>query len=186
MKATNTAIPGVIIVEPDIRGDARGWLVETYHADRYAELGIPGPFVQDNSSHSAPGILRGLHLQHPKAQGKLVWAMAGRVLDVAVDVRVGSPTFGKHVAVELDSTRKNQLWIPAGFAHGFCVMGDVPATLAYKCTELYAPQSELTVLWNDPELGIEWPVAEPTLSEKDRNGMRLAEIDPGRLPGWEA
>ncbi len=184
MRVTPTAIPEVLHVEPKVFGDARGFFVETFNAARYAEHGIAAPFLQDNASRSAPGILRGLHLQNPHAQGKLVWVLEGSVLDVAVDVRVGSPTFGQHVTQQLYAERKNQLWIPPGFAHGFCVL-EGPALFVYKCTERYHPEAEIAVLWDDPDLGIAWPVAEPLLSDKDRNGLRLRDIDPARLPPWE-
>lgn len=183
MQVTPTEIPDVLRIEPKVFGDARGFFVETFHEARYAEHGITARFVQDNVSLSAEGTLRGLHLQHPRGQGKLVWALTGRVLDVAVDVRVGSPTFGRHVVEVLDAERKNQLWIPPGFAHGFCVL-EGPALFVYKCTDFYSPSDELTVLWNDPDLGIDWPIAEPRLSDKDRAGKRLKDIDPRRLPRW--
>ena len=186
MEIEATEIEGVLHVVPRVFGDARGYFLETFNAARYAEGGIADTFVQDNVSRSAPGILRGLHLQHPNAQAKLVWVLEGRVLDVAVDVRVGSPTFGRHVARYLDAERKNQLFVPAGFAHGFCVVGESPATFSYKCSELYSPDDELAVLWNDPALGIDWPIAEPRLSDKDRAGIPLSEIDPARLPRYEA
>jgi len=185
VRITPTRIADVLHVEPKVFGDDRGFFLEMYNQRRYAEAGISGPFVQDNVSRSAPGILRGLHLQHPRGQGKLVSVLDGRVLDVAVDVRRGSPTFGEHVATELDAKRKNQLWIPPGFAHGFCVLGDIPALFVYKCTDFYAPEHELTVRWDDPAIGIEWPVRAPVVSEKDRAGRLLADIDPRRLPTWE-
>ncbi len=184
MRVTPTSLPDVLHVEPRVFGDARGFFVETHAEARYREHGIDARFVQDNVSRSAEGILRGLHLQHPRGQGKLVWVLEGRVLDVALDVRVGSPTFGRHVAQLLDAERKNQLWIPPGFAHGFCVVSG-PALFAYKCTEYYAPEHELTVRWDDPDLGIEWPIREPRLSDKDRAGSRLRDLDPSRLPRWE-
>lgn len=185
MKVEPTELPGVFRVQPKVFGDARGFFLETYNAARYAEHGIDVSFVQDNLSRSAPGILRGLHLQHPRGQGKLVSVLEGRVLDVAVDVRVGSPTFGRHVTEVLDAERKNQLFIPPGFAHGFCVLGDQPATFAYKCTELYSPDDELTVAWDDPDIGVDWPLTDPTLSDKDRAGLRLSDIPEARLPRWE-
>lgn len=184
MRITRAAIPDVVHIEPRVFGDARGYFVETFNEARYAEHGICARFVQDNVSRSAEGILRGLHLQHPRGQGKLVWVLEGSVLDVAVDVRVGSPTFGHHVTERLDADRKNQLWIPAGFAHGFCVMAG-PALFVYKCTDFYSPGDELTVLWNDPALGIDWPIDEPHLSDKDRAGQPLSAIDERRLPRWE-
>lgn len=184
MKVTETALPGVLLVEPQVFGDSRGFFLETFSARRYEEAGVRGPFVQDNMSRSAKGIVRGLHLQHPKAQGKLVWVVQGAVLDVAVDLRVGSPTFGRWIAEELSEDNKRQLWIPPGFAHGFCVTSE-SAVFVYKCTEYYAPQDELGVLWNDPELGIPWPVVEPVVSPKDRALPRLADLDRSRLPRYE-
>ncbi|MEC7522776.1 MAG: dTDP-4-dehydrorhamnose 3,5-epimerase [Myxococcota bacterium] len=185
MEVFESDLPGVLRIQPKVFGDARGFFVETFQAERYADRGVTGPFVQDNMSRSAPGILRGLHLQHPNGQGKLVSVVEGRVLDVAVDVRVGSPTFGRHVSEVLDAERKNQLWIPPGFAHGFCVLGDAPATFVYKCTAIYAPEHELSVLWDDPDLGIDWPIDAPKLSDKDRAAQRLKDIPEDRLPRWE-
>lgn len=185
MKVTQTTLAEVLHVEPKVFGDSRGYFLETYNEKRYADAGIGARFVQDNVSRSAPGILRGLHLQHPHDQGKLVWVLEGRVLDVAVDVRVGSPTFGQHVARELDAERKNQLWVPPGFAHGFCVRSGSPAVFAYKCTDVYAPEAELTIAWNDPDLGIDWGVEQPVLSDKDQRGARLRDIDEDRLPRWQ-
>ncbi|MDQ3033991.1 MAG: dTDP-4-dehydrorhamnose 3,5-epimerase [Myxococcota bacterium] len=184
MKITETRLPGVLMIEPKVFGDARGFFLETFAVKRYEEAGIRGPFVQDNMSKSAKGIVRGLHLQSPAAQGKLVWVVAGAVLDVAVDVRVGSPTFGAHVAIELSEDDKRQLWIPPGFAHGFCVTSE-SAIFAYKCTEYYAPENEVGVAWNDPDLGIEWPVLEPVISGKDRAHPRLKDVDPAKLPRYE-
>ena len=183
MNVTKTAIEGVLLIEPKVFGDARGWFTETFHEQRYREHGIALPFVQDNLSKSSRGILRGLHLQHPHAQGKLVWVPDGSVFDVAVDVRVGSPTFGKWVGYELSSENHRQLWVPPGLAHGFCVTSET-CLFAYKCTDLYHPETEMTVLWNDPAIGIEWPVSEPLLSGKDKQGLCLADIDPARLPRY--
>ena len=152
MNVISTAIPEVLIIEPKVFGDQRGFFLETFKADRYAENGISRPFVQDNLSRSAYGVLRGLHLQNPKTQGKLVTVLRGRVLDVAVDVRVGSPTFGRHVAVELSEENRRQLWVPRGFAHGFVVLSET-ADFFYKCDELYSPSDEIVVRWNDPALG---------------------------------
>ncbi|MFK7990642.1 MAG: dTDP-4-dehydrorhamnose 3,5-epimerase [Sandaracinaceae bacterium] len=181
MEVRRQAIDGVLEVQPRVFEDERGWFVETFQAQRYLPWGI-GPFVQDNASRSVPGTLRGLHVQHPSAQGKLVAATEGRVLDLALDVRVGSPTFGHHVAVELTAAKKNQLWIPPGFAHGFLVLGESPATLVYKCTDLYAPDHELSVSYTSVDL--DWPVDAPTLSDKDLAAPRLEDIDPARLPVW--
>jgi len=181
MKVSETKLPGVLVIEPDVYGDERGFFLETWSAKRYAEAGLPQTYVQDNMSFSTKGILRGLHLQHPKGQGKLVHVIAGEVFDVAVDVRVGSPTFGKWDGVLLSSDNRKQIYIPPGFAHGFCVTGE-SALFAYKCTELYHRETELGVIWNDPEIGIDWPIDEPVLSGKDAAFPKLSEIDPSRLP----
>jgi dTDP-4-dehydrorhamnose 3,5-epimerase len=174
MKVMPTELPGVLRVEPRVFGDSRGFFVETFQAQRYQEAGIPGPFVQDNLSRSVKGTLRGLHFQEPDGQGKLVQVLAGAVWDVVVDVRKGSPTFGKWMGAELSSGNKWQLWIPPGFAHGFCVLSD-SADFFYKVTSPYAPESERCVLWNDPDLAITWPVKEPLLSPKDQRAPRLKD-----------
>ncbi|RKH66264.1 dTDP-4-dehydrorhamnose 3,5-epimerase [Corallococcus llansteffanensis] len=174
MKVRPTELPEVLLLEPRVFGDSRGFFVETFHAQRYAEAGIPGTFVQDNLSRSVKGTLRGLHFQEPNGQGKLVQVLAGSVWDVVVDVRKGSPTFGRWMGAELSSGNKWQLWIPPGFAHGFCVLSD-SADFFYKCTALYSPESERSVLWNDPDLAIPWPVREPLLSEKDKRAPRLKD-----------
>ena len=174
MKISETELPGVLLLEPKRFGDDRGFFMELFHAKRYTEAGIPGPFVQDNFSRSAKGILRGLHFQQPHAQGKLVQVFAGTVYDVAVDIRRGSPTFGKWVGVELSADNRRQLWVPAGFAHGFCVLSE-SADFHYKCTELYSPASEHGIAWNDPDLGIPWPVKSPLLSPKDSAAPRLKD-----------
>ncbi|HLM43347.1 MAG TPA: dTDP-4-dehydrorhamnose 3,5-epimerase [Archangium sp.] len=174
MKISETELPGVLLLEPKRFGDDRGFFMELFHAKRYSEAGIPGPFVQDNFSRSAKGILRGLHFQQPHAQGKLVQVFAGTVYDVAVDIRRGSPTFGKWVGVELSADNRRQLWVPAGFAHGFCVLSE-SADFHYKCTELYSPASEHGIAWNDPDLGIPWPVKSPLLSPKDSAAPRLKD-----------
>jgi len=168
------AIADVIVVEPDVHRDARGFFLETYHRDRYAEGGIGDAFVQDNHSLSERGTLRGLHAQVAQPQGKLVRCVEGEVFDVAVDVRPASPTFGKHVGATLSDRDLRQLWIPPGFAHGFCVLSE-RAQVEYKCTALYAPGDEITIAWDDPQIAIAWPVTEPRLSEKDRRGLSLAE-----------
>ncbi|RMG87623.1 MAG: dTDP-4-dehydrorhamnose 3,5-epimerase [Candidatus Dadabacteria bacterium] len=183
MRVVETELPGVLLVEPRVFGDERGYFLETYQARRYAEAGIPGPFVQDNLSFSRRGVLRGLHYQHPHGQGKLVWVLQGEVFDVAVDIRRGSPFFGRWVGVRLSAENKRQLWIPPGFAHGFCVVSET-ALFAYKCTDYYAPEAEGTVRWDDPALAIDWPVADPVVSAKDAAGLRLAEIPPERLPAY--
>jgi dTDP-4-dehydrorhamnose 3,5-epimerase len=174
VKISETELPGVLLLEPKRFGDDRGFFMELFHAKRYTEAGIPGPFVQDNFSRSAKGILRGLHFQQPHAQGKLVQVFAGTVYDVAVDIRRGSPTFGKWVGVELSADNRRQLWVPAGFAHGFCVLSE-SADFHYKCTELYSPASEHGIAWNDPDLGIPWPVKSPLLSPKDSAAPRLKD-----------
>jgi dTDP-4-dehydrorhamnose 3,5-epimerase len=180
MKFLATAIPDVVLVEPQVFGDARGFFMETYQANKFAEAGITAAFVQDNHSGSRQGILRGLHYQYRQPQGKLVRVIAGEVFDVAVDLRRRSATFGKWVGVHLSAENKKQLWVPAGFAHGFYVVSDW-AEVVYKATDFYAPQWEATVLWNDSELGVDWPLVNgqaPMLAEKDRNGKPFREAVP--------
>jgi dTDP-4-dehydrorhamnose 3,5-epimerase len=177
VKVETTPIPGVLVIEPKRFGDARGFFVEQFHSKRYAEHGISGPFVQDNYSRSAKGTLRGLHYQLPHAQGKLVQVVAGAVWDVAVDIRRGSPAFGKWFGLELSAENGRQLWVPPGLAHGFCVTSD-SADFVYKCTDFYSPESERGVAWNDPELGITWPVEHPILSKKDEAAARLKDAAP--------
>jgi dTDP-4-dehydrorhamnose 3,5-epimerase len=184
MNVTPLEIPEILLVEPQVLGDERGYFVETFHAERYAKAGIDGRFVQDNMSRSRRGTLRGLHLQFPNSQGKLVYVVEGTVFDVAVDVRVGSPYFGKWVGVHLSSRDHRQMYIPPGFAHGFCVTSE-QALFAYKCTDLYRPEYEMGVLWNDPALAIPWPISQPTISPKDQRFPPLAQIDPARLPRWK-
>ena len=181
MNVIGTAIPEVLIIEPKLFGDHRGFFVETFRADRYKAAGVSGPFVQDNLSRSARGVLRGLHLQNPNPQGKLVTVLRGRVLDVAVDVRVGSPTFGGHVAVELSEENRRQFWVPRGFAHGFLVLSD-SADFFYKCDEFYSPADEIAVLWNDPAIGIAWGIEAPSLSPRDAAAPLLAQAP--RLPAY--
>lgn len=181
MRIVPTRLPGVLIVEPTVHRDERGFFLETWHARKYAEAGIDARFVQDNQSRSRRGTLRGLHAQIARPQGKLVRATLGEIFDVAVDIRRGSPHFGRHVGVILSAGSFRQLWIPEGFAHGFCVLSD-EAEIQYKCTDFYDPTGELTLAWDDPALAIEWPVEDPTLSAKDRAGRRLAELDPNELP----
>ncbi|MEO8875327.1 MAG: dTDP-4-dehydrorhamnose 3,5-epimerase [Polyangiaceae bacterium] len=183
MKIEETSLPGVLIVQPRAFGDARGFFFESFHAERYAAAGITGPFVQDNVSRSARGILRGLHFQEPKGQGKLVYVTRGAVFDVAVDVRRGSPYFGKWFGAELSDENHTQLWVPPGFAHGFCVLSET-ADFAYKCTDLYAPEHERSVLWNDPDLGIAWPIEKPLLSAKDAAAPQLR--DATLLPVYQS
>lgn len=185
MKVTPSAIPDALIIEPKVFGDARGFFCETWQQERYARHGIEQPFVQDNLASSAKGVLRGLHLQHPYGQGKLVQVLSGRVFDVAVDVRRGSPWFGRWTGVLLDGENKRQFWVPAGFAHGYYVLSE-QALFAYKCTELYHPETELSLLWNDPALDIQWPLEdEPRLSDKDKAGLLLQDVAEERLPTYE-
>lgn len=183
MKVVETTLPGVLLIKPKVFGDERGFFVESFQAERYAEFGMPGPWVQDNHSRSERGVLRGLHyqLQHP--QGKLVRCSRGRVFDVAVDIRKGSPHFGKWTGAVLDDLDHHQLWIPPGFAHGFCVLSET-ADFEYKCTELYHPEDDHGVLWNDSDLGIGWGCADPQLSPKDAGLPRLADVDPAALPAY--
>jgi dTDP-4-dehydrorhamnose 3,5-epimerase len=180
MEILTTQIPEVLILQPALYGDARGFFTELYQSERYAAAGIGGPFVQDNLSRSRKGVLRGLHLQNPQPQGKLVSVLRGAVLDVAVDVRQGSPTFGRHVKVELSETNRRQFWVPRGFAHGFIVLSE-SADFFYKCDALYSPADEMIVRWNDPVLGIDWTYANPTVSNRDAAGFSLSELF-GRLP----
>lgn len=175
MNVITTDIPDVLIIEPRVLGDARGFFLETYQLERYAAQGISRPFVQDNLSRSAKGVLRGLHLQNPMAQGKLVGVQRGKVLDVAVDVRRGSPTFGRHVAVELSEDNRRQLWVPRGLAHGFVVLSEI-ADFTYKCDNFYSPKDEITVRWDDPAIGIGWGVTNPSLSARDAAAPPLAEV----------
>lgn len=180
MKVTQTPLAGLLIIEPKVFGDERGFFLETWARKRYQEMGINVDFVQDNLSFSRHGVLRGLHFQNPQAQGKLVYVLQGEVFDVAVDIRKGSPTFGRWHGVVLSADNKRQFWVPAGFAHGFCVTSE-SALFAYKCTELYAPQHEKSIRWDDPTLAIDWPVNEPQVSDKDRLAPLLADIDPVHL-----
>jgi dTDP-4-dehydrorhamnose 3,5-epimerase len=183
MNVIETSIPGVLIVEPKLFGDARGFFMELYHESRYAGSGIVRRFVQDNLSRSSQGVLRGLHFQNPRPQGKLVTVLRGCVLDLAVDVRAGSPTFGRHIAVELNEENRRQLWIPRGFAHGFVVRSET-ADFFYRCDEVYSPADEHVLRWNDPQLGIDWGCDSPSVSARDREGVALAQL-AGRLPPYE-
>ena len=176
MRFEATDLPGVILVQPKIFGDDRGFFLETYQRERYAEAGIDLGFVQDNHSKSSRGVLRGLHLQLEKTQGKLIRVLSGEIYDVAVDVRVGSPHFGQHVAVRLSSENHHQLYVPPRFAHGFCVLSET-AEVEYKCTDYYDPPSELSIRWDDPDLAIPWPIDSPQLSVKDSEALSLAEAE---------
>jgi dTDP-4-dehydrorhamnose 3,5-epimerase len=183
MKVEPGSLEGLLIIEPSVFGDERGFFMEAYSRDRYAEAGLPSEFVQDNVSLSARGILRGLHLQHPQGQGKLCFVLEGDVFDVAVDVRVGSPTFGRWAGLRLSSENKRQFYVPPGFAHGFCVLSE-RALFSYKCTDFYSAASELGVAWDDPDIGIDWPIDAPQLSPKDQKNRRLKDISPEELPRY--
>jgi dTDP-4-dehydrorhamnose 3,5-epimerase len=184
MKLIQTEIPGPLIIEPQVFGDSRGFFLETFQASRYAKWDIPGPFLQDNLSRSRRGVLRGLHIQNPNSQGKLVTVFRGAVLDVAIDVRVGSPSFGEHVAVELSEENHRQFWIPRGFAHGFLVLSEF-ADFFYKCDAVYSPADELVIRWDDPTLRVNWAISSPELSDRDRAGRLLAELKD-KLPVYQA
>lgn len=173
-------VPGLVILEPKVFGDARGFFMETWNEQRYREAGIDARFVQDNLSLSRRGILRGLHFQNPAPQGKLVSVLQGEVFDVAVDIRRNSPTFGKWEATRLSSENKRQFFVPHGFAHGFLVLSET-ALFHYKCTNFYSPKAEVSIRWDDPDIGIPWPLAEPLLSERDANGLFLKDVPPDRL-----
>lgn len=184
MEVTPLSLPGVLRIEPRRFPDDRGAFWECWHEDRYREAGISGPFVQDNAALSTQGVLRGLHYQWPNPQGKLVHVLQGRVFDVAVDLRKGSATFGRWVGEILDGEAGTQLWIPEGFAHGYAVLTET-AVLSYKCTRPFDAGADRAVRWDDPEIGIEWPVTDPLLSEKDRRAPLLREVGEGALPEWD-
>jgi dTDP-4-dehydrorhamnose 3,5-epimerase len=182
MELNKLPLPGLILIKPQAFGDARGFFMESWSKERYTQvIGPKREFVQDNVSLSSQGVLRGLHFQYPFSQGKLVSVLEGSVLDVVADVRRGSPTFGKAIGVELSAENHLQLWVPEGFAHGFCVTSP-RALFAYKCTEYYHPETERSLLWNDPSLGINWPVKEPSLSKKDLAGKILSAFNQDELP----
>ena len=177
MKISHSKLNGCVIIEPRVFGDERGFFLETFHAARYAEsVGINLPFVQDNHSRSSKGVLRGLHFQKTKPQGKLVRVVRGEVYDVAVDIRANSKTFGKWEAVILSEHNKLQFWVPPGFAHGFVVLSDI-ADFEYKCTDFYDSTDEGSILWSDPDLGIQWPIQNPIVSAKDAVAKQLADLD---------
>ena len=180
MELIETPLEGVVIVQPTVFGDDRGFFMETYHSARFREAGLPEVFLQDNHSRSVRGVLRGLHYQEPNPQGKLVRAVRGSVFDVAVDIRRSSPRFGSWFGVELTEENRMMLWVPPGYAHGFCVTSEI-ADVVYKCTTLYEPENDRNIAWNDEEIGIEWPVKAPVLSPKDAAAPRLAQAIA--LPG---
>ena len=181
MKLIETGVPGLVVVEPVVYGDKRGFFVETWNSDRYGACGLPDRFVQSNISRSAAGVIRGLHYQHPCAQGKLVSVLEGRVFDVAVDIRSDSPTFRQWAGVELSASNHRQLYVPEGFAHGFCVLGD-GALLSYLCTTPFNAECDAAIAWNDPDIGIEWPVEPQSLSARDRKAPSLRDVPVECLP----
>jgi dTDP-4-dehydrorhamnose 3,5-epimerase len=176
-----TGIPGLIVIEPVVFGDDRGFFMESWNSRRYEALGIPGTFVQSNVSRSGSGVIRGLHFQYPKPQGKLVSVLEGRVFDVAVDVRPDSPTFRQWAGVELSAENHRQMYVPEGFAHGFCVLSE-SVLLSYLCTEVYHAEYDAVIAWNDPDIDIHWPVESGRLSSKDASAPRLRDISPEALP----
>ena len=181
MKVIETALPGALILEPQVFGDARGFFYESYNEAKYCAAGVDHRFVQSNVSRSARGVLRGLHYQWPNPQGKLVSVLEGEVYDVAVDIRRGSPTFGQSIGVMLTADNHRHFWVPEGFAHGFCVLSEF-ATFTYQCTALYEPKADAGIRWNDAALGIDWPLSEPLLSDKDGKTPLLEDVPPERLP----
>jgi dTDP-4-dehydrorhamnose 3,5-epimerase len=184
MNVIKTRLPGVLVLEPDVYSDERGYFLETWNSTRYEKAGIQGPFVQDNISFSRKGVLRGLHFQHPQSQGKLIQVLSGQVVDVAVDIRVGSPTFARWISEIVSDTNHKQLYIPPGFAHGYCVLSET-AVFSYKCTDFYNPAAENGIIWNDPDLNIDWPVKKPILSVKDSNYARLKDLAREKMPHFE-
>lgn len=183
MKIIETKIPGCVVIEPAVFGDTRGAFYEAWNAERFAEHGLPTRFVQSNVSTSSQGVLRGLHYQWPRPQGKLISVLEGEVYDVAVDIRHGSPTFGQWEAVILSAENKRQLWIPEGFAHGFVTLSE-RVVFHYLCTDVYVKEADAGLRWNDAELAIDWPVVTPLLSDKDARAPFLSEIAPNRLPQY--
>src|SRR5665213_1259447 len=184
MKVVPVEIAGLILVELKVLGDARGFFIERFHQERFREVGLAAPFVQDNHSRSAPGVLRGLHYQSRPSQGKLVGVVRGRIWDVAVDIRRESVSFGKHFAVEISDMNGRLLWIPPGFAHGFCVLGEEPADVLYKVDASYNPAGEGGISWNDAALAIPWPLNSPTVSKRDQNLQAFAQYS-AKPPVWD-
>jgi len=184
MKVTKSKLTEVVIFEPDAYGDARGWFLETWSKQRYEQAGIKLPFVQDNVSFSSKNVLRGLHYQFPHSQGKLVSVLSGEVFDVAVDIRIGSPTFGQWVGEILSVSNHKQMFIPPGFAHGFCVLSDT-AHFSYKCTDYYSPADEGGIIFNDADIKINWPVPSPVVSKKDSAFPCLKDVPKEKLPRFE-
>jgi dTDP-4-dehydrorhamnose 3,5-epimerase len=184
VKVTELEVPGVLLVEPTVYGDSRGFFMEAWNGARYAEAGMPERFVQSNVSRSERGVLRGLHFQQPNPQGKLVWVQEGEVFDVAVDIRAGSPTFGQWVGAHLSAENHHQLYLPEGFAHGFCVLSS-SAQFCYLCTSPYDAAADSSVRWNDPAINVEWPITAPRLSAKAANAPWLADLADHQLPPWQ-
>jgi dTDP-4-dehydrorhamnose 3,5-epimerase len=184
MKVIETRLPGAVVIEPQLFGDARGYFYESFNQAKYRDAGIDVAFAQSNVSRSARGVLRGLHYQWPNPQGKLVSVLEGEVYDVAVDIRRGSPTFGQWAGVMLTAENKRHFWIPEGFAHGFCVVSDF-ATFTYQCTALYDPKADAGICWNDADIGIDWPLGAPLLSDKDARAPLLKDVAADRLPVWQ-
>ena len=185
MKIIQTSLPGALVIEPQVFGDARGFFYESYNKAKYGTAGVAADFVQNNVSRSSKGVLRGLHYQWPNPQGKLVSVLEGEVYDVAVDIRHGSPTFGQWIGVMLTAENHRHFWIPEGFAHGFCVLSE-QATFTYQCTALYDAKADAGIRWNDATLGIDWPISDPQLSEKDLKAPLLADVPSDRLPVFTA
>ncbi len=181
MKTIETTLPGVMLIEPAVFGDERGFFFEAWNRGRFAAAGLPTDFPQANTSRSARGVLRGLHHQQPRPQGKLVWVVEGSVFDVAVDIRRGSPHFGSWFGAELSVANHRMMYVPPGFAHGFQVLSE-HATFCYLCTELYDASCDRSIAWNDPDIGVAWPIAEPLLSAKDKLASRLADVPADLLP----
>lgn len=184
MNVKETKLPGILILEPDVFSDERGYFLETWNSARYENVDIRGPFVQDNASFSRKGVLRGLHFQYPQSQGKLVQVLSGQVVDVAVDIRVGSPTFGRWISEVLSDANHRQMYIPPGFAHGYCVTSET-AVFSYKCTDFYNSATESGIIFDDPDLKIDWPTRQPVLSTKDANYPRLKDIPRDKLPHFQ-
>jgi dTDP-4-dehydrorhamnose 3,5-epimerase len=184
MKVVETNLPGCVVIEPQVHGDARGFFYESFNAHKYTKLGLDVRFVQTNVSRSARGVLRGLHYQFPNPQGKLVNVLDGEVYDVAVDIRAGSPTYGRWAAAILSAENKRHFWIPPGFAHGFAVLSEF-ATFTYQCTTLYDHAADAAIRWNDGDIAVDWPISSPLLSDKDQRAPFLREIAPERLPAFE-
>lgn len=175
MEVVDTKLRGVKLITPKVYTDRRGFFLETYNMRAFAAVGIPEPFVQDNHSFSVKGVLRGLHYQYPNWQGKLVRVVRGAIFDVAVDIRRGSPTFGQWYSTTLSEANKQQLYIPPGYAHGFCTLSET-ADVLYKCTALYEPEQDRCIVWDDPNIGVSWPITDPLISDKDAKGVRLKDI----------